>query len=54
MELFRKFGEKAFLELTFEGKDVAADAIKKVLKVNHIHNFFELTTASSDCGVLLL
>ena len=33
MELFRKFPEKAFLQLTFEEKDVAADAIKKVLKV---------------------
>ena len=39
MELFRKFPEKAFLEFTFEEKDVAADVIKKVLKVNHIHNF---------------
>ena len=39
MELFRKFREKAFLELTFEGKDLAVDAIKKVLQVNHIHNF---------------
>ena len=39
MELFRKFPEKAFLELTFEEKDVAADEIKKVLKVNHVHNF---------------
>ena len=46
MEFFRKFPEKTFLELTFEEKDVAVDAIKKV--------FFELTTASSDCGVLLL
>ena len=43
MELFRKFPEKAFLELTFEEKDVAADAIKKVLKVNHIHNFLLLS-----------
>ena len=39
MELFRKFPEKAFLELTFEEKDVAADEIKKVIKVNHAHNF---------------
>ena len=39
MELFRKFPEKAFLELTFEEKYVAPDAIKKVLKLNHIHNF---------------
>ena len=39
MELFRKFPKKAFLELTFEEKDVAADEIKKVLKVNHVHNF---------------
>ena len=38
MELFRKFREKAFLELAFE-KDVAVDAIKKILKINHIHNF---------------
>ena len=36
MELFAKFPEKAFLELTFEEK---ADAIKKILKVNRIHNF---------------
>ena len=54
MELFRKFREKAFLELAFEEKDVAVDAIKKILKINHIHNFCELTTASSECGVLLL
>ena len=39
MELFRKFPEKAFLQLTFEEKDVAAYAIKKILKVNRIHNF---------------
>ena len=39
MELFRKFPEKTFLELTFEEKDVAVDAIKKVLKVNRTHNF---------------
>ena len=39
MELFRKFPEKAFLEHTFEEKYVAPDAIKKVLKLNHIHNF---------------
>ena len=39
MEFFRKFPEKTFLELTFEEKDVAVDAIKKVLKVNRTHNF---------------
>ena len=39
MELFRKFREKAFLELAFEEKDVAVDAIKTILKINHIHNF---------------
>ena len=39
MEIFRKYPEKAFLELTFEEKYVAPDAIKKVLKLNHIHNF---------------
>ena len=39
MKFMRKFPEKAFLELTFEEKDVAVDAIKKVLKVNRIHNF---------------
>ena len=39
MKFLRKFPEKDFLELTFEEKDVAVDAIKKVLKVNRIHNF---------------